>query len=148
MTIQNTTDDSLKNITEKTPSSSLVVNSDTANSDSDSSVSTPRAEGSGKPDFGPVPKVEDLLSRVKNFLSAPATTPTDSNCDPEVVRDEVLLRNDLSQPAEEAVEIDVTAGVFDVQGDATAVEEEMKKKNVPVVGKKDESKLIEEIHSK
>ncbi|KAF4676910.1 hypothetical protein FOL47_004389 [Perkinsus chesapeaki] len=151
MTVDNnTTDESLKNFGEASvPLSLLVNNSDTSSSsDSDSSVSTPRAQGSGRPNFGPVPKVDDLLSRVKNFLATPATAAgVQVNCDPEVVRDsaQVLVRGSAS-PEEQAVEIDVTAGVFDVQGDSSAVEEQMRKKNVPVVAAgKDEEELIQEV---
>ncbi|KAF4733506.1 hypothetical protein FOZ63_021254 [Perkinsus olseni] len=157
MTIQNTTDGSLKNIGEGSAPPSLLMNatlSDTSSSDSESSVSTPRAEGpGGRPNFGPVPKVDDLLSRVKTFLSTPAAPAAagQANCDPEVVRDasggEVRVREESSQPTEQAVEIDVTAGVFDVRGDANTVEVEMRRKNVPVVAAKgDEGKLIEEMH--
>mmetsp|Transcript_3517 Transcript_3517/g.4129 ORF Transcript_3517/g.4129 Transcript_3517/m.4129 type:complete len:156 (+) Transcript_3517:37-504(+) len=152
MTVNNnTTDESLKNLGEMSvPLSLLVNNSDaSSSSDSDSSISTPRAEGSGRPNFGPVPKVDDLLSRVKNFLATPATAATNQvNCDPEVVRDaasEVMVRENAAPSEEQAVEIDVTAGVFDVQGDSETVEEQMKKKNVPVVAAKEDEKLIQEV---
>ncbi|KAF4680100.1 hypothetical protein FOZ60_014056 [Perkinsus olseni] len=140
MTVQNTTDGSLKNIGEGSAPPSLLMNatlSDTSSSDSESSVSTPRAEGpGGRPNFGPVPKVDDLLSRV--------------NCDPEVVRDasggEVRLREESSQPTEQAVEIDVTAGLRRSrrrQYGRGGNEEEERSRGRRQGG---EGKLIEEMH--
>ena len=92
----------------------------------------------GKPVFTPI-ESSDLLNRVKAFIPE-FLAATARNCDPEVASAEPEIRYNLKASEDETVSMDISLGVFDVNGT-------LENSQIPLVDLPEEKPLIEELPS-
>ena len=122
------------------------MNSSSSSSDaSDTEETSPDAPfqmPASRPNFGPI-EASTVLSRLRQFIPVFIAAPTE-NCDPLVLDEAILTQEPNPDAVEPGVEMQLSLGVYDVEGKVD--EGKLSEMGIPVVGQeKAEPSLIQEI---